>query len=1713
MATAFTTTTFETTYKDDFKDSDNFHRILFNSGRSLQARELTQMQTIIQEEISRFGTNIFREGGKVSGGNLTLNNREFIKLTSGALPADASTVVNELFTDGTGIIIKILKVVEEVGSDPDTIYVEYTDRLQGTAGPTVVRCANGGTLTHNGGTLDNLTIASSDATGLGLEASVSSGSFYIQGRFVFVKQQSVIVSKYTTQVTRELGFKLEQDIISTADDTALFDNQGSVPNEASPGADRWRIRLTLTTKDQLGASDNFVFLSQVNNGKTGIEVTRDNSYNIILDTIARRTKEESGNYVVQPFQASFDLLNDSNLSLDVSGGIAYVEGYRIQSKSTGITVPKARTTQANVGDTVIPVYGNFVLFDSNYSLPELHSRALLTNDSSGLGSKIGTARIRHYEEDGADFRAYLYDIKMDAGQNFASTQSIGAGATDFINPKLVNSRAELKNTLNNSLLFPLPFERPSTIAYTAANEIVLQRKYTVTTNASGILASNEAIAEGNTFTSTSQWIATRRTGQMDALTFNISLGTPTGSEFNITGGAEASTAYDIYALQTHKGTSNFSAKTKSLATGVPLTTSMQTDVDSNGSGTKFISLRKADIFKVEEIALNGAGGTDLSNFFEVDNGQRDNFYDIGRLNIKSGASLPTGNVFVRFRHFTHSTSGTHFDVTSYPTGDSVGYEGIPDFRKAGGDVINLRNVLDFRPVAGILADSAGVAQHTFDSAGSGNQIVPLLPVSGQSFDVNASYYLPRADRLVLVTADDEKKPLPRGQMEYIQGDPDLNPRLPAVPEGGLALQNFNINGYTLNESDLSSQIIESKGFTMRDIARLENRIEDLESLTALSLLENATEALTVIDSAGLSRLKSGFIADTFTDFTFSDVNRNEYRASVENTQGVLRPLVINNDIRLIYDSDNSTSSRGNKRGLEQTGEFVTLPIDSSPAFLDQSFATETENVNPFSVITGKGIVELSPASDTWVERRRAPEIVVDGGEIVNTRRVEISLGNRNALFSGAPFIDEVTTTRNVVGTRVIAVELIPFMRSRKVFFRAQGLRPRTRYFPYLGRRAIDSFAKGETSFTRFGTTNVEIGNLFFDATTHPEGTENLETDATGQLIGSFIVPNTASNKFRAGAQEFKLLDVSGAGENESNSLSSARINYNAQGVIETVQSTVRTTRIIDRTVFVEPEVGEGTAEGPSEPLAQTFFIDPFTHPNGLFITKTRIFFATKSTTVPVRCEVRPVENGIPTSFRIPGAVKFLGPSEVNIPTDLNDLDNIRSNGTDFVFEEPIYLTPGREYCIVLLAETVEYTVHVAKIYDFLIGTTGSRVSQQPTLGSFFMSQNSFTWTPDQERDLMFILYRAEFATSGNAKFGNATNLRELLPTPSFLTDSGGTEVKVLMPGHGLQKNDKVFISGTRDSDGSGILDSDVGGAFTTVDRILGSRTVTKVDHTGFAFAADSNAAATLLVGGSNSVVTRNIMYDEFYPNVAALRPSAGTTITPTVKRTSGSSYASLRNTSPVNGKDAAFGTITLNETNVLQSPSIILNDSNEAVHSISGRSFEMNLALATDDTKVSPIVDIQRAVVAATENIIDRQDASLTTNFNVPLQFVDETDRSQGSHASKHVTIPVVLEEPAVGINILFAANRPAAAGFRVYFKTGQADDNLNDFPYIELTEEGNNPADEVRSIFREYQYLAGGQVGNLDAFTQFQVKIVMTSTNSAKHPIIKDFRAIALVS
>jgi len=144
-------------------------------------------------------------------------------------------------------------------------------------------------------------------------------------------------------------------------------------------------------------------------------------------------------------------------------------------------------------------------------------------------------------------------------------------------------------------------------------------------------------------------------------------------------------------------------------------------------------------------------------------------------------------------------------------------------------------------------------------------------------------------------------------------------------------------------------------------------------------------------------------------------------------------------------------------------------------------------------------------------------------------------------------------------------------------------------------------------------------------------------------------------------------------------------------------------------------------------------------------------------------------------------------------------------------------------------------------------------------------------------------------------------------------------------------------------------------------------------------------------------------------------------------------------------------------------------------------------------------------------NVIDNQDSAATSGFNVPLNFVDETDPSAGSSAAKHVTIPISLEEQAVGIKVLIGANRPSVANFKLYYRIAGDGDVLRDQNWTLVTPEAAIPSDENPRIYRDYQYLIGGQGGQLPPFTEFQLKIVLGSTSSSRVPVIKDLRVIAL--
>jgi hypothetical protein len=99
MATNFTGDFNVDPYYDDFDAVKNYHRILFKPGFAVQARELTQSQTILQNQITSFADAIFTQNTPISGGKVTVNqNVYYLKLNT---TISSTTISAQNFADGT----------------------------------------------------------------------------------------------------------------------------------------------------------------------------------------------------------------------------------------------------------------------------------------------------------------------------------------------------------------------------------------------------------------------------------------------------------------------------------------------------------------------------------------------------------------------------------------------------------------------------------------------------------------------------------------------------------------------------------------------------------------------------------------------------------------------------------------------------------------------------------------------------------------------------------------------------------------------------------------------------------------------------------------------------------------------------------------------------------------------------------------------------------------------------------------------------------------------------------------------------------------------------------------------------------------------------------------------------------------------------------------------------------------------------------------------------------------------------------------------------------------------------------------------------------------------------------------------------------------------------------------------------------------------------
>jgi len=1730
MPKTFTSNVFSSSYKDDFVDSDNYHRILFNSGRALQARELTQLQTIIQEEIGRFGRNIFKEGGAVNPGGPTIHNdTEFVKLNVAGeldgLPADSTEIVGTTFTGNTSLVqARVLEVIPAEGADPATLFVQYVNTQNADSNVNGIRFFPDETMTNGSKQLRVAATVGTDLpVGRGCKFSSSEGDFFTRGHFVFATAQSIILSKYSRFPTATVGFKVTEDIVTSADDSALFDNQGSTPNLASPGADRYRIKLTLVNKADVADDENFVYFADVLDGDIVDAVEGTDDYNKIAEELATRTKEESGDYIVDPFTIDFSDSAD-NITATVSNGVAYVNGYRGDVNTpVPLILPKSRATETVNNQFTGISYGQYFIVAGATFKGLLDTRTyatinLSTHATNPSGSVIGTARVRYVEEDGSNYRVYLFDINMNSGQNIRSIRSIGTNATNRGIPVLEGSQAVLKEVRKTNMVFGLPNPRPKVLT-----DISYEVQRILTGTASGTQLQFTLTTFGEAFSNESQWIVVDADGDVISPTITLSGGNETAT---ITG--LANEAHTVYA-KVSKG--NPTVRLKNL-TDATVTTTVTTGSD----GVRFVNLGVTDIYEVSAVKLGSSSGADISHLFTLDDGQRAGFYGLGRMVLETGATAPTGNVYVSFKHFVHGT-GDFFSVTSY--NGQVDYEDIPNFKTGVRTSVNLRDVIDFRN--GVNSSNAFVATSATE-----------LPTNGDTVQADVEYYLPRTDKIVVTT---------QGEVKEILGEAGFTSQIPETPIDTMALFTIEHNAYGLNDSDVVLTPFKAKRFTMKDISKLEDRIDKVEEATSLSLLEVDTANLMVLDENGNLRTKSGFFVDNFANRTFCDADNIEYRAAIDPSRGLLSVPTLEDDVILAYDSSKSTNTI-------LKGDTVYLKYTESPT-ITQPLVSGTENVNPFAVITGEGNITMSPATDNWFQTEYTPANIINKTAVDNT---EVNLGNisngfqemtmsqkRAFLWGGGNTYVPITgfgstqsnvgsgwrgtpawnwrgvvqegsrtvnvgndnggrnnqdfnvigsfsqrvvtgtkTIRKVVGERTVSLTFLPFIRSRKVFFRAEGLRPSTRFFAFFDNKSVDEFCRNEDSFKRYGdiATDAQYANSMRKSTSHPEGSANLISDGGGKIEGSFFIPSNETTRFRAGTREFKLLDISK--NDDDAALSSATFNYTAQGTLDTKQKTITSTRITQvrtrrwtQTLKVKVK----------DPLAQSFFV---TNPNGIFVTKVQTYFSTKDSTIPVQLQIRPMVNGHPSSTEIHGqSVVFNAPNQVHPPASQTQAA-VEASPTTFEFEEPIFLNPETEYAIVLLAESTNYNAYVAETYAFELGSTEKRISRQPSMGSLFKSQNGTTWEPDQTKDLAFKIFTANFEASGTAVFENRDVDKELLDNnPIYMSADVGADtdaVVMLVPNHGFSIGDTVKVEG---------LDSATTYNGVKGTSILGARTITNADGFGIQFNADSSATSSGRFGGENILIDKQLQFDICSPNFTTMVPD-DTTLVYSSKFITGKSFAGLE--TKYQREDNYSSDITIGDENYFSAPRLIANPSNELSNlGANERSVSIKVNMGTSRPSVSPIIDTQGASLTTESNQIDNQNNTAATGFNVPLTYSAETNAFGGSSLAKHMSVVASLDEPATGMKVILAALRPAGSELELYFRTGNDGEDILGKNWTLIAPESTQAPDAIN--FREYRYLIGGDSGTLDEFTEYQFKLVFKGINTSQVPFIRDFRAIAMAT
>jgi len=686
-------------------------------------------------------------------------------------------------------------------------------------------------------------------------------------------------------------------------------------------------------------------------------------------------------------------------------------------------------------------------------------------------------------------------------------------------------------------------------------------------------------------------------------------------------------------------------------------------------------------------------GTDITNRFTFDDGQRETFYDVSRIVLKPGFAPPTGQIVVAFDYFEHS-QGDFCTVDSYLHEAGVGADEIPSFNSTVYGILNLKNIVDFRPkvdsntiITGF-QDTSLLSQADFISFIGDGGSVSSTPSSSRllpyTMSFSESQYLDRIDGLFL-----NKK----GDFIVKTGNSSLNPTKPEIIEDGIPLSYMYIPAFTKSSKDVRTIPVDNRRYTMRDIGKLEKRIERLEYYTTLSILEQQALNMQVKDTLGIDKTKSGFLVDNFETHKVGNVKSLDYLCAIDPQQSVLRPSTKEDSFNLV--EVNTRDDQRSISGYKNSNNVITLPY-SDVVYASNAFATRTINPNPFVVLQYVGDASLLPNIDQWYNTTVAP-LVTDNNTnlfniflakndvrsafssiynsfVINWVGVNSSFSNINSFGESnsanadstvnaasigsssnvSPQNNEIAKGvgyKTVNGTNV-ANALRFFARSIPVKFVLKRLKPKTQLHVFMDQRDVNRWVNPDSRFTGVAGNSLTTFNT------------PLSTDEYGNASGIILIPaghaprmNTTwtgdinTLQYDETSEELYLSTgiknirfTSSKVDAPRDSVDSyAEVKYYATGVLpENPVSIISTAPAIFKAnegVQLIDSNTENTAR--PNPLAQTFKVDNFD--GGMFATGVDLFFAKKSSTIPLRVYLTNIESEKPSKYIVPGSQVTLYP--------------------------------------------------------------------------------------------------------------------------------------------------------------------------------------------------------------------------------------------------------------------------------------------------------------------------------------------------------------------------------------------------------------------------------------------------------------------------------------